>query len=375
MSGEVTTDAGDSDTYALKSGDLPEIDAPDLPYRPPMPKSYRPRIGMIGTGGISGCHLDAYRAAGWEVAALWNRTRSKAEAKAAEYCPAARIEDDWQDMLADGEIDVIDVTLHPEHRAPIVEAALTAGKHVLSQKPFVTDLDTGERLVKLAQDKGCKLAVNQNGRWAPHKAFMREAVRAGLIGEVISAHVAIHWNHGWTAGTPFDEIEDLVLYDFGVHWFDFVASITGGRAESVFASAAPARGQANKVPLLAQALIRLDGGQASLVFDGGAPHGPRDTTFLGGTTGSLVSDGPDLGAQSVTLTTEAGIARPKLEGQWFNDGFRGAMGELLRAVEEDREPSNGARENLGSLALAFAAVESRMTGREIRVGETRRLLS
>jgi hypothetical protein len=136
----MTEDAGDTDTYALRSEALPQIAAPDLPYRPPMPKAYRPRIGVIGTGGISASHLDAYRTAGWEVAALWNRTRAKAEAKAAEYCPAARIEDDWQAMLADDEIDVIDVTLHPEHRAPIIEAALKAGKHVLSQKPFVTDL-------------------------------------------------------------------------------------------------------------------------------------------------------------------------------------------------------------------------------------------
>jgi predicted dehydrogenase len=370
---ETTKDAGDADTYALKAGDLPEVAAPDLPYRPPMPRSYRPRIGMIGTGGISGSHLDAYRTAGWEVAALWNRTRAKAEAKAAEYCPEARIEDDWRAMLADGEIDVIDVTLHPEPRAEIIAAALDAGKHVLSQKPFVSDLDTGEDLVKRAEDRGVRLAVNQNGRWAPHKAWMREAVRAGLIGDVISAHVGVHWNHGWTAGTPFDEIEDLILYDFGVHWFDFVNSLAPGRARSVFATATPAKGQANKVPLLAQAMIRLDGGQATVAFDGGVPTGPRDTTFVGGTGGSLMSDGPDLGRQAVTLTTPEGIARPRLEGQWFNDGFRGTMGELLCAIEERREPSNGARENLDSLALAFAAVRSRITGREVEVGAARRL--
>jgi predicted dehydrogenase len=371
----MTEDAGDTDTYALTSAALPEITAPDLPYRPPMPKSYRPRIGVIGTGGISSSHLDAYRTAGWEVAALWNRTRSKAEAKAAEFCPLARIEDDWQAMLTDDEIDVIDVTLHPEHRAPIIEAALKAGKHVLSQKPFVIDLGTGEDLVKLAEDQGCKLAVNQNGRWAPHKAWMREAVRAGLIGDVISAHVSLHWNHGWTAGTPFDEIEDLVLYDFGVHWFDFIASLTGRRAQSVYATASHAQGQTNKVPLLAQALVQLDGGQASLVFDGGAPHGPRDTTYVAGTRGSLMADGPDLGAQAVSLTTGEGIARPALEGKWFNDGFRGTMGELLCAIEEDREPSNNARDNLFSLALAFAAVRSRITGREVEVGAARRLES
>lgn len=371
----MTDDAGDSDTYALRSEALPEIAAPDLPYRPPMPKAYRPRIGVIGTGGISGSHLDAYRTAGWEVAALWNRTRSKAEAKAAEFCPGARIEDDWQAMLADGEIDVIDVTLHPEHRTEIIEAALKAGKHVLSQKPFVTDLGIGEDLVKLAEDKGVKHAVNQNGRWAPHKAWMREAAQAGLIGDVISAHVSLHWNHGWTAGTPFDAIEDLVLYDFGVHWFDFIASLTGRRAQSVFASAARAAGQANKVPLLAQAMIQLYGGQASLVFDGGTPHGPRDTTYIGGTQGSLMADGPDLGAQVVTLTTAEGIARPTLDGKWFNDGFRGTMGELLCAIEEGREPSNSARDNLFSLALAFAAVRSRITGQEVEVGAARRLES
>ncbi|RFU14218.1 gfo/Idh/MocA family oxidoreductase [Rhodobacteraceae bacterium W635] len=370
-----TSDSGTADTYALKAGDLPKIAAPALPYRPPMPKSDGFRIGVIGTGGISGSHLDAYRAAGWQVAALWNRTRAKAEAKAAEYCPEARIEDDWHDMLADSTIDVIDVTLHPDHRAPIIEAALRAGKHVLSQKPFVTDLDTGEDLVKLAEDSGVTLAVNQNARWAPHMAWMREAVRAGLIGDLVSAHVAIHWTHGWTAGTPFDEIEDLILYDFGVHWFDFIASLAPGRARSVFATSAHAKGQANKVPLLAQALVRLDGGQASLIFDGSVPHGPRDTSFVGGTIGSLVADGRDLSSQSVTLTTETGIARPVLAGQWFNDGFRGTMGELLSAIEDGRDPSNNARDNLDSLALAFAAVRSRITGQEVEVGAARRLES
>jgi predicted dehydrogenase len=150
----MTEDAGDTDTYALKGPRrCPRSRPPTCPTARRCPKSYRPRIGVIGTGGISASHLDAYRTAGWEVAALWNRTRAKAEAKAAEYCPAARIEDDWQDMLADAEIDVIDVTLHPEHRAPIIEAALKAGKHVLSQKPFVTDLGVGEDLVKLAEDR------------------------------------------------------------------------------------------------------------------------------------------------------------------------------------------------------------------------------
>ncbi len=371
----MTDAADDTDTYALKSADLPEVPAPDLPWRPPMPQSYQPRIGVIGTGGISGSHLAAYRAAGWEVAALWNRTRAKAEAKGAEYCPGARVTDDWQAILSDPEIDVVDVTLHPEHRTPIIEAALKAGKHVLSQKPFVPDLDTGEHLVRLAEDNGVFLAVNQNGRWAPHLAYIREAVHAGLLGEVISVHVGVHWDHGWTAGTPFDRIADLILYDFGIHRFDFIAGLVGDRAESVTASVAHARGQKNAVPLLAQVMVRMEGGQASLQLDGAVPHGPRDCSMVTGTAGTAVADGPDLGAQAVTLTTADGIARPDTPGHWFVEGFQGTMGELLRAIETGQEPGNSARANLRSLAMTFAAVESRITGREVAIGSVRQLAS
>lgn len=363
----------DADTYALKSTALAEVPAPALPYQPPTPRAYRPRIGVIGAGGIVSAHLDAYCAAGWEVAAICNRTLAKAKARAAEFAPKARVTDRWEDVLSDPAIDVVDITPHPADRLPIIEAALRAGKHVLSQKPFVLDLAEGRHLVALARENGVKLAVNQNGRWAPHLAWMREAVRAGLIGDVISAHISIHWNHGWIAGTPFEKIEDLIFYDFGIHWFDFLRSVTGGRARTVFATAAHATGQTAAAPLLAQVLVQMEGGQASLVFDGATPFGPRDTTFIAGTKGSLQSDGPDLGQQSVTLTTAAGIARPQLRGTWFNDGFRGAMGALLVAIEDDHEPANGAEENLDSLALAFAAIQSRRTGQPVRVGAAERL--
>ena len=363
----------DPDTYALKSGPLAEVPAPDLPYLPPTPRHYRPRIGIIGAGGIVASHLDAYAQAGWEVAAICNRTLARAEARARDHAPAARTTDRYQDVLADPTIDVVDITPHPADRLPIIEAALRAGKHVLSQKPFVLDLADGGRLVALAQQQGVKLAVNQNGRWAPHLAWMRAAVQSGLIGEVVSVHVNIHWNHGWIAGTPFERIEDLILSDFGIHWFDFLRSVTGSRAQSVIAMASHAAGQTASAPLLAQALVRLDRGQASLVFDGATPFGPRDTTYIAGTHGSLCSDGPDLGRQSVTLTTAAGVARPTLHGTWFNDGFRGAMGALLVAIEDGTEPANGAAENLHSLALAFAAIQSRRTGREVTIGDATRL--
>ena len=142
--------------------------------------------------------------------------------------------------------------------------------------------------------------------------------------------------------------------------FDVV--VIGDRARSVYATAARAAGQGARPPLLAQALIAFDGGQASLVFDGATRYGARDSTSVIGAKGVASAHGPDLGHQAVELHTEAGVARPKLAGAWFNDGFAGAMGELLCAIEDRREPLNSARGNLLSLKLCQAALRSARTG-------------
>jgi predicted dehydrogenase len=98
-------------------------------------------------------------------------------------------------------------------------------------------------------------------------------------------------------------------------------------------------------------------------------HGQEDRTFVAGTAGSLVSAGPSLSEQTVTLHTEAGWAQPQLDGAWFREGFHGAMGELLCAIEEDRPPGNNARDNLHGLAACLAAVASATENKPINLDE------
>jgi predicted dehydrogenase len=238
---------------------------------------------------------------------------------------------------------------------------------VLSQKPFVDDLEVGQELVDIAERRQVKLAVNQNGRWAPHLAYMREAVAAGLIGDVTAVHVAIHWDHTWIAGTPFAAMRHVILDDFAIHWFDFLVSIIGNHADLVFARTVQAAGQDVAAPLLATAMVGFSGGHASLVFDGNARQGSSDTTVIVGTAGTLRSTGPDLGHQRVSLFTSEGVAQPELSGTWFNDGFAGTMGALLVAIETGTEPINSARANLEALRLSHAAIQSADTEAPIRL--------
>ena len=361
--------------YALKAaGPWREFAAPKLNYQPPQPKRYRPRIGLIGCGGISASHLGAYRAAGWEVVALCDVREDMARQRREEFFPKAEVFTDYRKLLKRDDVDVVDIALHPAPRAAVIEAALRADKHVLSQKPFVLDLGVGERLVKLAAQRRRKLAVNQNGRWSPYASYLNQAIRAGLIGEVQTVRMALNWDHTWIKGTPFEKIHHVVLYDFAIHWFDLAAMFFAGRKPlRVFAANAFAPGQKLKPPMIGSALMQFEGGMASLNFDAHSKFGAEEAICITGAKGTIRAHGPVCAAHDVTLFTKRGFANPKLTGNWFNDGFRGAMGELLCAIEEDREPANSARENLHSLALCFAAVKAADTGRAQSPGAARRL--
>ena len=353
---------------------LREIPVPELSYKPRNPRHYNPPIGLIGCGGIAHQHLAAYKKAGFNVVALCDLAESRAVALRDKFYPEAEVFTDCGGLLGRAGIEVVDVATHPHQRLAILEEALDAGKHVLSQKPFVLDLDVGERLVEKADRRGVRLAVNQNGRWAPHFSYMRHAIQAGVIGDVASVSFTLNWDHTWIAGTEFEKIHHIILYDFAIHWFDIATMFFPERkARRVFAAASRVSGQTIKPPLIAKALVEFDGGLANFSFNGLSPYGQSDRTTIIGARGTLQSVGADLSNQQVTLFTAEGFCKPELEGSWFPDGFHGTMAELLCAVEEGREPTNSARNNLKSLALAFAAMASADSGEPKVPGEVRRL--
>ncbi len=370
MSRSVSTD--DLHSSASESNFVP---APNLPYKPRDPRHYSPPIGLIGCGGITRDHLHAYATAGYNVVALCDVDESRARQRQAEFYPRAAIFGDYRDLLRRDDIEVVDIATHPPIRPPLIEAALRAGKHVLSQKPFVLDLDIGQRLVDVADQCNVRLAVNQNGRWAPHFSYTLQAIRAGLLGEVSGAHLSVHWDHGWVKGTEFEKVKHLILYDYAIHWFDIVSCFMEGRpAKRVYASMARTTTQSVAPPLLGQALIEFDGAQASLAFDADTKFGSQDRTYVAGSQGSISSVGPGNKVQQLTLSTAEGDTQPALEGSWFPDGFHGTMGELLCSIEENRQPTINAADNLKSLALCFAAVNSAERHEPVVPGTVRTLM-
>ncbi|WP_417737961.1 Gfo/Idh/MocA family protein [Rosistilla oblonga] len=366
-----------NDDYGLsKPKAVVAIDTPAIDYRPPTPRNCDRKIALIGAGGISQSHLAAYRRAGFNVAAIVDRTLSKAEAMRDQYFPNAETLTDYRALLTRDDLEVFDVTPHPADRLPILEDAIAAGKHVLSQKPLVLDLDDGQRIASLAAQHRVQLAVNQNGRWAPHFRYMLQAVRSGLIGDVVSIDFALQWDQTWIAGIEaLEQIDHLILFDFGIHWFDITTCLMAGQTpRNVWALATKQREQKYRPAALATAVVEYPDAQVRIAFNGHVTRGESDVTTIVGTHGTLRSQGPGLNDQPrIDGFLPDGTFHAALEGCWFEQGFQGAMAELLCAIEDDRVPEHNATQNLESLALCFAAVESANSGRVVPVGSVRRI--
>jgi predicted dehydrogenase len=350
----------------------------DLDFGPPVPDRPDRGIGVAGCGWVASMQLKAYRAAGYNVVALTDVSRERAEALRAEYYPEATVYPDLSDLLADDRVEVVDLATHVDVRPALVERALRAGRHVLSQKPFVNDLDEGERLCALADELGVTLAVNHNGRWAPHFSVLLAAARSGALGQITSADFSVHWPHDQVVRdmVAFATMPDLVLYDFGVHWFDVLAALMDDDPVEVFAQVGERRGQLIAAPTHAQVLVSFPHAQSSLVFRAGEPRSERGAYRVDGTRGTALHEGASLGGSSVRIITggdpEETVETVPTGEDWFGPGMAGTMGELLLSLDQDRAPSNSGRSALQGLSLCFAAVESAFTGRPVVPGTVRR---
>lgn len=342
------------------------LDPDSIRYRPQWPQDPRWGIGLIGCGGISGDHLRAYRAAGFRVVALCDTRREAAVERQREFFPEAELMSDHRDLVRHPEVQIVDIATHPKERAALIRDALHAGRHVLSQKPFVTDLRIGEELVALAEQNGVQLAVNQNGRWAPHLSFLRHSIAEGWLGQTFDAQLAVHWDHGWVLGTAFEDVHHLILFDFAIHWFDIVRCLISKPVTRVYARSIRSPDQRVRPPLMAQAQLEFDGAQAGLVFNGSVKFAPSDTSIVCGTAGTAISRGLDYQQQSLEFFTSRGQVRPELRGNWFSDAFAGTMGELMLSIEEGRPSEISAADNLESLAVCFAAAAADLGGRPMR---------
>jgi predicted dehydrogenase len=192
----------------------------------------RLRVGIIGAGGIAnGAHIPAWRALGDEVelVAVADVMRAAAERTAGAH-GIPGVYDSYEEMLAREHPDVVSVCTPNKFHAPAAIAALTAGTHVLCEKPPALSADEARAMAEAAAGAQRLLTFGFMYRFSPEVAAAKRYADAGDLGEIYTGRVTAMRRRGipsWGVFTNRELQGGGPLIDIGVHMLDAALYVMG----------------------------------------------------------------------------------------------------------------------------------------------------
>ncbi|HMQ58255.1 MAG TPA: Gfo/Idh/MocA family oxidoreductase [Rhizobiaceae bacterium] len=151
------------------------------------------RLGLIGAGFMGKAHVFGFSAAQrvfdlpFDIAFHTVADVTMAQAEAARVAFGfAHATDNWRAMVADPQIDIVDITTPNALHKEMALAAIAAGKHVYCEKPLAPLSSDAAEMADAAEAKGVKTQVGFNYLCNPMLSLAREMIAAGELGEIRS---------------------------------------------------------------------------------------------------------------------------------------------------------------------------------------------
>jgi predicted dehydrogenase len=278
------------------------------------------------------------------------------------------------EMLADAQLDMIDVCLPPALHAGVTTAALAAGKHVLCEKPIALKTADAQRMVAAARESGKLLAIGHVLPFFPEYQFAYRAVAGGKYGGLLSASFKrIISDPLWLPDFYNPEVTGGPMIDLHIHDAHFIRLLCG-------------------MPLAVHSLGRMRGRVVesfSTQFDYG-PGGPLITASSGVinqqgrtfTNGfeiclekatllfdfSVLADKPVTSMPLTVLTANGKVLQPALGSGDPIDSFAAELTEATRAVRHvSPSPLLDGELARDALILAQKQTESVQKQRKVKV--------
>ena len=284
----------------------------------------RTRVGVIGCGSVSQSYLPHLsKCAHVELVSTCDIIPERAQKQAEKF----GIPHDYPHidaMLAGAPFDLLVVLTDMQEHERLNRIALTAGKHVWSEKPLANSYAAGRELLELSRQKGVRLWGAPTVVNSPQFAFMAKTIASGALGHLAAAHAEYgHEGPGWSAffyEKGGGSMPDLAVYN--------LASLTGllGPAKAVVAMTSiitPERTVSDKGKIKVEAednaMLLLDHGRGVIShvqsgFNYFNPHGhdgskeERHTIAVYGSEGAMGLVGYDWGPRGVDLATKGARA-------------------------------------------------------------------
>lgn len=339
------------------------------------------RGALLGTGWVSQQHMLAWQAIpDVRIAALANRTRSRAEAMGRRFgVTDDHIYSDYRALLEREQVDFVDIATTPDVHKEQVLAAAEAGVHVLCQKPFAYSMEDALEMVDACERARVRCFVNENWRWRRWYREIKQLIESGVIGAPKYARFQSHddqllprspgalpdllYHQSYITNAP-----RLILVDWGIHAVDTMRFLFGdvSRIYARMHRSSPSVSGEDRVV----AVLDFRSGLMGVLDLCWTAYVPEEKRWVRGSVDPFVVEG-DLGTieldpyqgNQLILTTDRGTERRGAHGglsleEARLESFINTQRHFVDCLRSGSPGENEARDNLKTLAAVMAAYDS-----------------
>lgn len=326
------------------------------------------KIGLIGAGFIGHIHANAYaKLSEAKVVAVTDLDLGRAQEIADML--GARVVASAAELMADPEVEAVDICVPTPYHCELVLAAAAAHKHVLCEKPIARTLEQADQMIAACRAAGVTFMVGHVMRWEPTAEKAREVVESGVLGQVKLVRMTLGgsfptWGWGnWFAdeaksGGPF--------LDSVIHDFDWI-NAQFGPVERVYARRmCPGRLEKGDYGLV---IMRMKNGMMAHVEAlWNAPQGfPFEDKYeIAGLEG-LYEYGEYRPPVDLWLAGQDGEGRHVTEAPLTLDAFAEEIRHFVHCCETGAAPRVTLAEAREAVRIALAAIESAATGQPVQL--------
>jgi predicted dehydrogenase len=321
-------------------------------------------VALHGAGWVAGAHAESWkRNPHAEIVSVSDVDKERARRFAREHRLECSVRDDYDEVLGDGRVDLVDVTSPSHVHAEQGIAAAGAGKHVLVEKPIALSMDENRRLRDAVARAGVKSLASFCLRWNPAVETIRSLVDSGAIGEVFYVEMD-YWHglgpshHAWGLHSRKKTGGSAMLLG-GCHAVDALRWLAGDEAAEVTAFSNNQKGlfeyDANVV-----AIVKFQSGivgKTSALFDCEMPY--QFNIDLAGTEGTIRDN--RLWSKRLFPGQTGWTTIPTIlpdSGDVYHHPFDAEIDHFVECIRQGRESHCNIADAYGSHELCLAIDQS-----------------
>ena len=328
------------------------------------------RGGLIGCGFFAQNHLNGWQeVSGASIVSVCDLDESKTAQAVKQYPGIKSSYASAQEMLANENLDFVDIVTTMESHRELVECAAQCSVAAIVQKPFAPTMIDAAAMVDACEKAGVSLMVHENFRWQTPLKRVSEILSDGVIGTPFFARVSFrHGNPVGYENQPYlFEQDEYIINDVGIHLFD-LARFYMGEVQSLYTQTQRVN-QRFKGEDVATIMLRHVSDATSIVDLSVSTQGqpdpfPQTLVRIEATEGTVTLH------QDFQITLEkrgmseqldaSPVIYPWAEQPWaiVQESVVNIQQHWVDCLNSGTQPATSGADNLKSLALTFLAYQS-----------------